>query len=76
MNRRSTREETLSLIEKVRAKMPDAILRTTFIVGFPGETEEDFEDLCSFTEEVGFDKVGVFSYSVEEGTPAAESRRG
>lgn len=72
MNRRSTRAQTLSLIQRIREKMPDAILRTTFIVGFPGESEEDFEDLCSFVEEVGFDKVGVFSYSVEEGTPAAE----
>ncbi len=72
MNRRSTNGGTRRLIEKIRAKMPNAVLRTTFIVGFPGETDEDFEELCKFTEDIGFDKVGVFEYSPEDGTPAAE----
>ncbi len=71
MNRRSTREGALEIIAKARAVMPDAVLRTTFIVGFPGETQEDFEDLCDFTETAKFDKVGVFEYSPEDNTPAA-----
>jgi ribosomal protein S12 methylthiotransferase len=70
MNRRTTRREITDTIAKLRSKLPGLVLRTTFIVGFPGETEEDFNDLCDFIEEVRFDKLGVFAYSREEGTPA------
>jgi ribosomal protein S12 methylthiotransferase len=70
MNRRTTRREITDTIAKLRSKLPGLILRTTFIVGFPGETEEDFNELCDFVEEVRFDKLGVFAYSREEGTPA------
>lgn len=63
--------DTLSvLIDKLRARIPDVTLRTTFMVGFPGETEADFEELCRFTERCRFDKLGVFTFSPEEGTPA------
>lgn len=72
MNRRGDRESLTALIEKIRAKMPDVILRTTLITGFPGETEEDFEKLCSFVKKMRFDRLGCFAYSAEEGTPAAE----
>ncbi len=72
MRRRSKQAEILTLIEKIRAKLPDASLRTTFITGFPGESEQDFDILCDFVEKVRFDRVGVFAYSPEEGTPAAE----
>ena len=71
MNRRGDREFLLSLIKKIRDKVPNAILRTTLIVGFPGETEEDIEDLKSFIQEVKFDHLGCFTYSLEEGTVAA-----
>lgn len=60
-----------SLLEQIRSLMPDAVLRSTFIVGFPGEKEEDFAHLCSFLETVAFDWVGAFAFSPEEGTPAA-----
>ena len=71
MNRRGDREFLLSLIKKIRDKVPNAILRTTLIVGFPGETEEDIEDLKSFIQEVKFDHLGFFTYSLEEGTVSA-----
>lgn len=71
MGRKSDRESLLALIRKIRAKLPDAVLRTTVIAGFPGETEEAFEELCAFVEEVKFDRLGCFAYSPEEGTPAA-----
>lgn len=70
MNRTGSREEFLALVERVLAHVPDATLRTTLIAGFPGETDEQFEDLCSFVEEGLFDYVGVFPYSREEGTRA------
>ena len=70
MNRTGSREEFLALVERVLAHVPGATLRTTLIAGFPGETEEQFEDLCSFVEEGLFDYVGVFPYSREEGTRA------
>ena len=72
MKRRSRREEIIKLIENIRAKLPEVSLRTTFITGFPGESEEDFDILCDFVKKVRFDRVGVFAYSPEEGTPAAE----
>ena len=71
MNRRGDREFLLSLVKKIRDKVPNAILRTTLIVGFPGETEEDIEDLKSFIQEVKFDHLGCFTYSLEEGTVSA-----
>lgn len=72
MNRRSTAAGIRATIAKLRKAMPEIHIRTTFITGFPGETEEDFETLLSFIEETGFDRLGVFTYSQEEGTPAAE----
>lgn len=71
MNRTGSREEFLALVERVLAHVPGATLRTTLIAGFPGETDEQFEDLCAFVEEGLFDYVGVFPYSREEGTRAA-----
>lgn len=70
MNRTGSREEFMALVERVLAHVPGAVLRTTLIAGFPGETDEQFEDLCSFVEEGLFDYVGVFPYSREEGTRA------
>lgn len=70
MNRHGDHESLLSLIEKIREYMPDCILRTTFITGFPGETEEDFEILSQFVNDARFDRLGCFSYSPEDGTPA------
>lgn len=71
MNRKGDRDSLLQLIEKIRARMPDAVLRTTLITGFPGETEEAFETLCDFVKTARFDRLGCFAYSAEEGTPAA-----
>lgn len=70
MGRKSTRGELKEVIANLRQHMPDICIRTTLIVGFPGETQEDFDGLCSFIKEVGFDRLGVFTYSREEGTPA------
>lgn len=70
MNRRGSREQFERLLARVRAALPDVTLRTTLIAGFPGETDEQFDDLCDFVEEAGFDYVGVFAYSREEGTRA------
>ncbi|WP_217957783.1 30S ribosomal protein S12 methylthiotransferase RimO [Acutalibacter muris] len=72
MNRRGDRESLEGLIERIRAKVPGVILRTTLIAGFPGETEEDFTELSEFVKTVKFDRLGCFTYSQEEGTPAAE----
>ena len=71
MNRRSTRAELLEVIGKLRREIPGITLRTTLIAGFPGETEEQFEDLCNFVKEVQFDRLGCFAYSAEENTVAA-----
>ena len=70
MRRPGDANSLLKLIEKLRARIPGVALRTTLIVGFPGETEEDFEELCRFVRAARFDKLGVFCYSREEGTPA------
>jgi len=70
MKRGGTRESLERLIERVRLKVPGIAIRTTFITGFPGETEEDFEELVRFVQNCMFDNVGVFTYSDEEGTPA------
>src|SRR5258706_6044252 len=72
MKRGVTAERQRRLVERLRARLPGCVLRTTFIVGFPGETEADFAELCAFVREVGFDRVGVVRYSDEEGTAAAE----
>ena len=70
MNRRGTREEIAETIGKLRSEIPDVVIRTTFIVGFPGEDEEAFEDLATFVNEIEFDRLGCFSFSPQEGTPA------
>ncbi len=70
MNRSGDKESLVKLINRIRQKLPDVTLRTTFITGFPGETEEQFDELCDFVHEVKFDRVGCFAYSAEEGTLA------
>lgn len=70
MNRVGDGEDYKALISKMRKAIPDLALRTTFMVGFPGETNEQFENLCKFTEDVKFDKMGCFTFSPEEDTPA------
>lgn len=72
MNRRSTSEQIRSLVDRLRTEIPDIALRTSLIVGFPGETVDDFMDLTRFVEHAKFDRLGVFCYSREDGTPAAE----
>ena len=71
MNRKITGKQIENLIIKIKDKIPNVILRTSLIVGFPGETEEDFEELYNFVKKGYFDKLGVFTYSKEDGTPAA-----
>ncbi len=68
MNRRGNKEFLRNLFNKIKAKVPNAILRTTVMVGFPGETEEDVDNLIEFIKEIGFDHLGAFTYSREEGT--------
>ncbi len=70
MNRRGTSDEIRNRIAKLRAEIPDVVIRTTFIVGFPGEDDEAFEDLAEFVNEMEFDRLGCFSFSPQEGTPA------
>ena len=70
MGRHTTNAELVSLVNRLREKVPDITIRTTFITGFSGETQEDFEILKNFVRDMKFDKVGVFPYSLEEGTPA------
>ena len=72
MKRASTKEEVYNLIKTFHEKLPNATLRTTLIVGYPGETEEEFEELKTFVTDVKFDRLGVFKYSAEEGTAAFE----
>ena len=71
MNRKTSKEKITAIIEKIRNEIPDVTLRTSLIVGFPGETKEDFEELLDFVKNTKFDKLGTFMYSKEEGTPAA-----
>lgn len=71
MARRTKKEDLLSLLRTLRNEIPDLVLRTSLIVGFPGETEEEFKELYDFVDEIEFDKLGVFTYSKEEGTAAA-----
>lgn len=70
MNRRGDQALIRSVITKLRAEIPDVVIRTTFIVGFPGEGEEEFETLAEFVNEIEFDRLGVFTFSPQEGTPA------
>lgn len=72
MNRKMTREEIVSVLTKIRKEIPDAVIRTQFIVGFPGETNEQFEELLKFITEQRFDRVGCFKYSPEESTPGGK----
>jgi len=71
MNRKTSKENIEKLIKKIKKEIPDVVLRTSLIVGFPGEKQEDFNELYEFVEKTKFDKLGVFEYSKEEGTPAA-----
>ena len=71
MNRRGNLESLTQLINKIRAKIPNVVLRTTFITGFPGETEEQFEELAQFAADIKFERLGCFAYSAEEDTKAA-----
>lgn len=72
MNRPGNKEELTALINKLRKEMPEIVLRSTVMVGFPTEREEDFEELCEFVKEMKFERLGCFAYSPEEDTPAAE----
>ncbi|MFH1799305.1 MAG: 30S ribosomal protein S12 methylthiotransferase RimO [Candidatus Omnitrophota bacterium] len=72
MRRGNTKKQTAELVRKLRAMIPGVVIRTSFIVGFPSETEEDFEELLTFMRETKFERLGIFRYSQEEGSPAAE----
>ncbi len=72
MGRKTDRKSIEKLVKKLRHEIPDITLRTSIIAGFPGETEDDFNELCEFLESVRFDRTGVFAFSCEEGTPAAK----
>ncbi len=72
MKRGITRRRTIERVKQLRSRVPGLSIRTTFIVGFPGETEKDFQDLLDFMSEMKFERVGIFKYSREEGTPSAE----
>lgn len=72
MNRTGTKAELLDLVRKLRRRIPDIVIRTTFITGFPGESEEEFNNLAEFVKEAEFDRLGCFAYSAEEGTKAAD----
>ena len=74
MNRKSSGESIRKLIEKIRKQIPEAVLRTSLIVGFPSETDENFKELYEFVKEAEFEKLGVFSYSKEDGTPAEKMK--
>ncbi len=74
MGRKTDRASLVALIQKLRKSIPDICIRTTLITGFPGETEDDFQQLSDFVEEIGFDRLGVFPYSREEGTPACDMK--
>ena len=71
MNRKTNKENITNIIEKIRKQIPDVVIRTSLIVGFPGETESDFKELLEFVKTTKFDRLGTFMYSKEEGTPAA-----
>ena len=71
MGRRTSKQELIEIVGRLRKEIPDICLRTTLITGFPGETQEQHEELMQFVDEMEFDRLGVFTYSPEEGTPAA-----
>ena len=71
MNRKTSKEEIEELLAKIRKEIPNVVLRTSLMVGFPGETEQDFKELYEFVQNAKFDKLGTFMYSKEEGTPAS-----
>ena len=71
MNRKTSKDNITNIINKIRKQIPNVVIRTSLIVGFPGETQEDFEELLSFAKTTKFDRLGTFMYSKEEGTPAA-----
>jgi ribosomal protein S12 methylthiotransferase len=75
MRRHTTKRETTELLHKIKARMPGGALRTSMIVGYPGETEKDFQELCDFVSDFRFDRLGVFIYSREEGTHAYDLKR-
>lgn len=75
MNRRGTKKEIIEVINKIRSKVANAIIRTTFIVGYPGETKKQFEELCDFIKEYPFDCMGAFTYSKEENTRAYDKKQ-
>lgn len=70
MRRGITKRRTIELIDKLKSRIPDLTLRTTFITGYPAETDTEFNELCDFIKSVQFDRIGVFNYSIEENTPA------
>jgi ribosomal protein S12 methylthiotransferase len=72
MRRGNTKKQTVELVQKLRVMIPGVVIRTSFIVGFPGETDEDFEELLAFMREMKFERLGIFRYSQEEGSAAAE----
>ena len=72
MSRRVNRRDTEALLARMREKIPNLVMRTTFITGFPGETDEQFNELCEFVDQAGFERAGVFTYSFEPDTPAAK----
>ena len=71
MGRRTSKEDIIAIVKKLRKKVPDITIRTTLITGFPGETNEDHEEVLEFVDRMEFDRLGVFTYSAEEDTPAA-----
>ena len=75
MGRRTNQQELREMIGKLRKEIPQIVLRTSLITGFPGETDVDFEELCDFVREIKFERLGVFTYSKEEGTPAAKLKQ-
>jgi len=74
MNRRTSQEQIRNVVEEFRAIVPDMMIRTTLIVGFPGETEDEYQDLYNFIEEIKFGRLGVFAYSKQDGTPAGRMK--
>lgn len=74
MNRRTSQEQIRDVVKMFRAHVPDMVIRTTIIVGFPGETQEEFDDLYDFVKEIRFGRLGVFTYSQQDGTPAAKMK--
>ena len=74
MGRRSTKAQITELVKKLRERMPDIVIRTTLITGFPGETGEEFDAMCEYINEMEFDRLGAFAYSCEEDTPAAKMK--